>query len=184
MTPSIAEQKKAQNIAEYVLYVWQMEDLLRAAAFDLDVIGRFVESFVTNPEQQEVELVWFHDLAKSMKRQGLEKRGHILDVREILTEMVFLHQTLIGILEDASYLAVFKEAKPVIAEYVQKAGVALNNDVEACLTALYGLMVLRLRKAEVTPETEEAMELFGKLMGRLAGEYRKMKSGEMKVNLN
>jgi hypothetical protein len=56
--------------------------------------------------------------------------------------------------------------------------------VEACLTALYGLLVLRLRKAEISPETEEAMEIFGKLMGRLAGEYRKMKTGEMKVSLN
>jgi hypothetical protein len=161
-----------------------MEDLLRAAAFDMAVIKRFVESFSSDPLQQETEFLWFQELAKTMKKQGLDKRGHILEAREIMTELAFLHQTLIGILEDAQYLQVYKDAKPYISEYLQKAGTSLNNDVEACLTALYGLLVLRLRKAEISPETEEAMEIFGKLMGRLAGEYRKMKTGEMKVSLN
>ena len=32
----IAEQKKRDNIAEYLLYMWQLEDILRAYVLDFD----------------------------------------------------------------------------------------------------------------------------------------------------
>ncbi|MFY8136453.1 MAG: DUF4924 family protein, partial [Flavobacteriales bacterium] len=35
---SLASQKKQQNIAEYILFVWQMEDLVRAMYFDMEAI--------------------------------------------------------------------------------------------------------------------------------------------------
>ena len=34
----IAKQKRQENIAEYVLYMWQLEDMLRACNFDVDVL--------------------------------------------------------------------------------------------------------------------------------------------------
>ncbi|MBQ1485634.1 MAG: DUF4924 family protein, partial [Muribaculaceae bacterium] len=42
----IAKQKRQENIAEYLLYLWQVEDLLRACNLDIDkvekaVIGRY-----------------------------------------------------------------------------------------------------------------------------------------------
>ena len=32
----IARQKRKENIAEYLLYMWQVEDLIRANKFDMD----------------------------------------------------------------------------------------------------------------------------------------------------
>ena len=34
----IASQKRQQNIAEYLLYMWQVEDIIRAYHFDIDLI--------------------------------------------------------------------------------------------------------------------------------------------------
>lgn len=34
----IAQQKRKENIAEYLLYMWQVEDLIRAYNFDIDKI--------------------------------------------------------------------------------------------------------------------------------------------------
>ena len=32
----IARRKRKENIAEYLLYMWQVEDLIRANNFDMD----------------------------------------------------------------------------------------------------------------------------------------------------
>ena len=34
----IARQKKQENIAEYLLYMWQVEDIIRACGGDIDLI--------------------------------------------------------------------------------------------------------------------------------------------------
>ena len=36
----IAKQKRRENIAEYVLYMWQLEDLIRAYNFDIDAMTK------------------------------------------------------------------------------------------------------------------------------------------------
>ncbi|MGL5636915.1 MAG: DUF4924 family protein, partial [Bacteroidales bacterium] len=36
----IASQKKKENIAEYLLYMWQVEDLIRAFKLDMDQIDQ------------------------------------------------------------------------------------------------------------------------------------------------
>ena len=38
----VAKQKRKENIAEYLLYMWQVEDLIRANQFDIDSIRRNV----------------------------------------------------------------------------------------------------------------------------------------------
>lgn len=181
---TLAEQKKNENIAEYVIYMWQMEDLIRAANFNDEVITHFVREFTEDPIQMEEELNWFRDLMKSMKQEKLERKGHIAEVVEVMNELAMLHHTLVNILKDSSYLLAYKDAKPNIGEYLQKAGGTMNNDVETCLTALYGLLVLRLKKTEISPETEEAMKTFSSLMAVLSVEYKKMKTGEMNLGLN
>ena len=36
----IAETKRKENMAEYLLYMWQVEDLIRANGCDIDAIER------------------------------------------------------------------------------------------------------------------------------------------------
>ena len=37
----IASQKKKENIAEYLLYMWQIEDIIRAYGLDIDQIQAY-----------------------------------------------------------------------------------------------------------------------------------------------
>lgn len=179
-----AEEKRKSNIAEYILYMWQMEDIVRAAAFNGEVLDRFAESYSEDPERQEIEKRWLRKLAVELDTIKLRRQGHVSEVREVMVELVYLHQTLINVYEDSAYIALYSEAKPYLAEYLQKAGTNFGSEVEAYLTALYGLMILRLRKTPISAETEEAMNSFSRIMGKLAGEYKRMKTGELRMNLN
>ena len=42
----IAEQKRKENIAEYLLYMYQVEDMIRANGLDIESIEKTVESMV------------------------------------------------------------------------------------------------------------------------------------------
>lgn len=180
---TIAQEKKDENIVEYIIYLWQMEDLMRAAKFDLTAIRAFLDASGDTIDM-DAELEWFANLGKQMDSQGLVQKGHVGEVGELLIELSYLHQTLIAITKDAEYIKAYGEAEPNLSAFMERAGNKGMNPVEASITALYGLLNLRLKKQEVSPDTMGAMKSFQLLMGLLAAHYKKMKTGNMNVSLN
>lgn len=181
---SLAEQKQQQNIAEYLIFLWQMEDLIRAVNFETEALDQFVKSYTPGAEEFAAEKKWFNNLISVMKNEGVEERGHISEAHELLFELNYLHNTLLNVLKDKNYIDLYRKAKPNIQDYLEKTEGKTTNDVEACLTALYGLLVLRLKKEPISEETTQAMQSFSHLMAALAHHYRLMKRGEMNFSLN
>lgn len=180
----LAAQKKKENIAEYILFIWQMEDLVRAMYFDIDAISEFVRSFTPSEEHFQSELKWFKELIRQMKSERVEHRGHISEVHELIFELNYLHNTLLQITKDKGYLKAYQEADANIKEYLQRSDGKSTNDVEVCLTALYGILVLRLKKEPISDETNTAIATFSNLIALLAHHYKRMKQGEMNFSLN
>ncbi|MDE5812911.1 MAG: DUF4924 family protein, partial [Muribaculaceae bacterium] len=56
-----ASQKKKENIAEYLLYMWQIEDMIRAFGLDLDRIQvNIVDKHSGLTEEQRKEMTeWY-----------------------------------------------------------------------------------------------------------------------------
>lgn len=181
---TIAERKYAENIAEYVIYMWQMQDLLRAVNMDVESLDEFLRSFLPTEEKIQEEKIWFQGLAKSMKRSGAEERGNVEELQEVISELNLLHTTLNTLLRDEEYIAANERAKENLDAYRERTNGKALSDVEAYLTALYGLMILRLRKQEISEETKDAMKTFSDVMVQLALQYNKMKKGESVQHLN
>lgn len=181
---TLAAQKFKQNISEYVLFVWQMEDLLRAVYFDTEALSDFVKSYALDEATYQEEMKWFHKLHLDMKREGVEHRGHVSEVHELLFELAYLHNTLLNLSKDVAYTKAYTSAQPNILDYKARTDGKATNDVEVCLTALYGLLVLRLKKEPITSETEMAMKSFSNLLALLSHHYRLMKQGSYHFSLN
>ena len=50
----IASQKRKENIAEYLLYMWQIEDLIRANGLDINkIISNVIDRYDLSPEQRK-----------------------------------------------------------------------------------------------------------------------------------
>lgn len=178
-----AQAKKEENIVEYLLYVWQMEDLLRAARFEEEVIAGFLAQQFTE-EQYDLEFAWFKELSQKMQQQGVQKQGHIYDAQEVMTELIYLHHSLLNVFQDKEYKAALNNAKEYLEEFTTRAKGEFNNEIEPCLLAVYGLLTLRLKGESVSEETEVAMTAFRTLLAHLADRYKKMRSGKLQVNLN
>ncbi len=181
---SLAVQKFQQNVAEYILFLWQMEDLVRAVYFDAEALDDFIHSYTPDERAFEVEKEWFKQLILIMRREGVDQRGHITEVHELIFELNYLHNTLLNVLKEKEYIELYRKAQPNMDEYKTRTDGKSTNDVEVCLTALYGMLLLRLKKESISEGTQQAMNTFSELLGRLSYHYKMMKQGEMNFSLN
>ena len=178
----IAEQKRKENIAEYILYMWQMEDLVRGSELSVER----VMTKVFPDERPEAELAmeyenWFSDIVDEMKKDSLEKQGHLKIVRSNITAHNDLHRSLLMTFQDKKYQDIYKETSEDLEVLKGKSGTDNLNDVEVCLTGLYGLMLLRIQKANISEDTQAAMSRIGKLMASLARSYKQYQNGELSL---
>ncbi len=176
----IAEQKLKENIAEYILYMYQIEDVIRAYQFDLNVI---IENYVKPqlPDDSFLSMYskWYEDLIYKMQSQKILKSGHLFEVNEVMVEISYLHSTLLNVVNDEKYKVLFEAALPNIEEFKDKSNLKDKNQIEIAFHALYMKLLLRLQKKEISAESEEAFDSMRILLAYLANAYRKMKSGDM-----
>jgi hypothetical protein len=176
----IAKAKKESNIAEYLLYMWQLEDLFRANDLDEKKLYQLLIAPLKLDDQIKKEIWnWYQDLIQEMIDQEIEKTGHLASLNEIVFELNFLHQTLITVSRDPKYLDFYLKAKANLELLKSKSGSNKQSDIETALNGLYGLLMLRLKKEEVSKETEEAMAAISKMVAYLTAVYHKIKNGEL-----
>jgi len=175
----IARQKKKENIIEYVIYMWHIEDLIRSMNFEIDriqekVIDKFSEPYSVKREMRE----WYLDLIKKMKDQGITEKGHLEELQEIVNELVYLHKTLLTIFQDKKYMDLYNTAIPNLNELRKRAPNTPYSEVEACMNGVYGLLMLRLKRKPISDGTTKAVETFSNLLAYLAKNYQDIKAGK------
>jgi hypothetical protein len=176
----VARQKINENIAEYVLYMFQIEDLIRAYDFDLEaIIDGYVRPQLPDSSFIEQYKEWYRDLIAQMKSQRIQKTGHLHDLKDIIVELSYLHNTLINISNDEKYKTLFTAATPFIDEFKEISNLKDKNAIEIVFHAMYMKLLLRLQKKEISAETEEAFDAMRILIAYLAKAYHDMKSGSM-----
>jgi flagellin-specific chaperone FliS len=60
-----------------------------------------------------------------------------------------------------------------------KSGGEANNEIHGCLIALYGFLMLKLKRAEISSATKEAMNSFSTLLALLVDRYNQLKKGKL-----
>ena len=148
----IAKELRKKSIAEYLLYMWQIEDIIRAMGCSLPLIRKAYISKFTDytDEQKEDEIDWFGNLVRMMNEEGKRDQGH-LNINDIIVrDLVDLHQRLLQSNRFPIYNAEYYKVLPFIVELRGK-GDKNISEIETCLDALYGIMMLRMQKKEISP---------------------------------
>ena len=92
----IAEQKRKENIIEYLLYMYQIEDIVRSMHCDFERIKTtLIPSVLPNPSFQHQYERWYEDICKELKRSGKTQKGHLYELEEVFAELTLLHRTLL-----------------------------------------------------------------------------------------
>ncbi|MGI6231964.1 MAG: DUF4924 family protein [Prevotella sp.] len=169
----VAKEIRKKSIAEYVLYMWQMEDLIRAYGCSLPVIRReYIDKFQYTDEQKEEEADWFGNLIRMMNEEGCRESGHLNINKIVVQDMVDLHNQLLQSTKFPFYNAEYYKVLPFIVELRNK-GDKNVSEIETCLDALYVVMMLRLQKKTISPETDHAVKEISTFLGMLSDYYIK-----------
>lgn len=175
----IAEQKKRENIAEYLLYMWQLEDILRAFELDIDKVQqRLIDTTNHSDEKKEAARQWYTKLIEQMKLEGVEKVGHLNQNKELLDDLNFVHSQLIKNANETEYIETYYKTLPYIHELKQKTTDEAISDIEVCFTALYGYLLLKLQKREISPDTTSAVSQISHLLRSLSEKYSSLSKNQ------
>jgi len=167
-----ASQKRKENVAEYLLYMWQIEDIIRANGLNIENIKANIISHYTLDDTRKKELTeWYESLIDMMRDEGVEKTGHLQLSKNVLLQLVELHQALLKDPRYPDYTALFYKTLPFIVEIRSKAGENAVGEIETCFTALYGVLLLRLSGKEISPQTSEAITCISKFISTLARHF-------------
>ena len=192
----IAKELRKKSIAEYLLYMWQIEDIIRAYQCSLTKIRReYIDKFDYTDVQKDEEEDWFGDLIRMMNQEGCRESGYLQINKVVMQSLNELHAQLLASSKFPFYSAEYYRVLPFIVELRGKTKqvadrmarknepnlkeIAANlghSEIETCFDLLYGVMMLRLQKKEISHETEVALKEITTLIGMLSDYYLKDKT--------
>ena len=173
----IAQKLRKENIAEYLLYMWQVEDIIRAYGCNLQQIKKeYISRFDCTDEQKEEMVDWYGNLIRMINQEGCREKGHIQINKIVLQQLSELHAQLLDSPKFPFYSTEYYKVLPFIVELRQKnSNEEAAGEIETCFNALYGTMLLRLQNKEITQNTANAVKEITTFIGMLNDYYFKEK---------
>ncbi len=178
----IAREKKRESIAEYILYMWQIEDLIRAYGLDIKEIDKNIVQRFEQPDPVKKEIKdWYEGLIDLMKDEQKTLSGHLQFVQNTINDLYEFHLQLLKSPEQLDYIDLYNKAKAGIVELMNKSNGTVENEIEACFNGLYGLLMLRLQQKAISPDTISALSNVSQLIGLLSKNYKLDEEGKIEL---
>ncbi len=177
----VAQQKRKENIAEYILYLYQVEDLIRAFQFNIDLIEeKLVSNYKTDEKTTEEIKDWYNNLVVMMEKEGIKEKGHLQFLTNLIGDINEFHIQLMNAGTETNYIQTFKTTAGLLNELKQKNKTA-QNDIQLGLDTIYGFLLLKMKKATISPETENAVKQLSTWLGSLSELYKKFEAGDLEL---
>lgn len=172
----ISQELRKKNIAEYLLYMWQVEDIIRAYGCSLSRIRHeYIDRFDYDDGQKEEMADWYGNLVRMMNGEGCREGGHLQINKIVMQQLSELNSQLLGSTKYPFYNSEYYKVLPFIVELRKRGADNDENEIETCFNALYGVMMLRLQKKKISPDTEHAIKEITTFIGMLSDYYLKDK---------
>ena len=176
----VAKKKRKENIAEYILYLYQIEDLIRAFKLDMDLIEqRLVAAYDANDTTKQEITEWYRNLVTMMEKEEKRDSGHLQFLTNLINELNEFHLKLLQTGVNEMYSSIYKAVAGLINELKQKNPTTTTNDVEVAIDAIYGYLLLKIQKKPVTEETQEAIKRLSQWLGHLSNLYKEFENGDL-----
>jgi hypothetical protein len=175
----IANQKRKENIAEYLLYMFQVEDLIRAYNFDIELIEQNIIRKYDQPYPVRRDIrEWYVSLIRMMKENNTIEKGHIPFINSTIQDLESFHIRLKNNDREGYYREVCARCMTSLETLRTKSGNKTAGDIELSLNGLYGLLMLRLSGKSVNEDTSQAFTQISEMIGLLSAKYLQSEKGE------
>lgn len=178
----LAKEKRNSNIVEYVLYMWQIESILRSYELNEEKVIEFVTTQykVENKQLEEIK-DWYRNLLVMMKKEQKQKEGHLQFLTNVVDDLNRFHLALIQQAIDPGYLQLYNQLRSDIELIKTKANKA-TCEVEAMLNAIYLYLLMKMKQENVSESTKAGVEGFSKILASLAKLFKSYESGDLEIN--
>ena len=170
-----AERLRSKSRVDYLLYLWFIEDIIRAHNGDMERIEKdYLPRYQAEGDGQKKLYQWFADLCEMMRSEGCLEQGHLQIVKNVEQELTELHQYLLnnpGRFPD--YTALYNKCLPAIVELRSRNNKPEEPEMQTMLGALYGVMLLILKGKEGSTATNQAVDTIGQTLHKLSDYYLK-----------
>ena len=171
----IAELKKKENIVEYILYMRQLADIMRANKMDIHKIDELLVSKFEVSEKEKLKIHnWYLELIDRMQKEGIVEGGDLVEIKDLIAMLNQIHLAMLNDKDEYRHHELYNWAKPNINEYKKLSRSSSDNEIEICIDAMYALLLLKLQHKSVSEETAQAMQTFGSLLANIADVYKKI----------
>lgn len=179
----IQRELRTKNIAEYLLYMWQVEDMIRAAGLNSDHLYKSIISVSGRSESECREWQqWYDDLIAMMRSEGKCENGHIQINENVLIMLSDLHLRILNSDKQPKYRELFYKALPFIVEFRAKRQSGDNNEIHDCFDLLYGVWMLKIQNKPVGAATAQAVEVISAFIGELALLYNQERECRLELD--
>ena len=177
----IAQAKRKENIAEYILYLWQLEDLLRALQFSPEAIySQLVAPREVADEQKHIYLLWYMDIVNLLRKEGKEQSGHLEHTLHLIGDVHNLHLQLMQNPVGEHYRKTFARLAPQLPQLRAMISRDDVSDTELAFRSLYAAMLYRIKGDKKRAEAiSDTIELVSPVVAELAAMYGKVERGEV-----
>lgn len=176
----IAKELRKTNIAEYILYMWQIEDSLRACSFNESIIEQQLVKRFQAEEILSLEIsAWYRNLALMMEKEHVQASGHLQVFVNLVNDLNEFHLKMLDVRKDQEYVKLYTKNRQIISDLIQKSGSI--NEIEACFQALYGLMMLKIKNSEISEQTKVTAEQIAHLLGHLSARYIQFENDDFEL---
>ncbi|MBO7145848.1 MAG: DUF4924 family protein [Salinivirgaceae bacterium] len=181
----VAYQKKKENICEYFLYMFQIEDLIRACKCDKRLIeSQLLPKYPSDMTTQNEVRQWYSGLTDQIVDERIQQSGHLVSLTNKINEVLDFHLYLLNNPKEVAYQMRFAKVQPIISELRQRQPLASEfSDLHLALNAVYGFTILRLKGSQVSKETAAAISQLVVWFNELSEKFRAYESGELKLDL-
>lgn len=178
----VSKELRKKNIAEYLLYMWQVEDLLRACGLSADKLVAMVSNHSNVAQEQKKELEeWYTNLIEMMRLEGVQQSGHLQINKNVIIMLSDLHLRLLHSPKVPFYSAAYYKALPFIVEFRNKSNGKEKNELENCFDALYMVWMMKLQRRQINEETLAATTEIGKFISMLSLYFKEDEEGRLNL---
>lgn len=187
----IANRLKDTNRAEYLLYMWQVENIIRLYKCDKERIEHeYLAGFDVDDDVREQMKEWYGYLCDMMRQEGCQENGHLQINKNVITGLADLNEQLLASEKFPYYKQMYYRVLPYVVElraksqhHAGRTDTTPESDMDEftlLFEFLYAVMMLRLQKRDISPETQSAAKDVSDLLAQLSEYWNADKAGKLK----
>ncbi|MFI3280511.1 MAG: DUF4924 family protein [Rikenellaceae bacterium] len=174
-----AQSLRKENIAEYILYLWQLEDMFRALQFSPEAIfSQFIAPRKLDDQSSNLLLTWYMDIVQILQKEGKEEKGHIEHTLHLIADLHNLHLQLMKLPQGARYRTLVASLDEVMPDLRAIFGNEIS-DTELAFRALYAAMLYRIKGEGAKGAVVDTIEFISPVIAELSAVYGKAERGEI-----